>query len=102
MLPLNNPPEREGNYLHFGVREIELFNGYHLNHVAELLERPNKNLDGVCFMVGSSVEYGKYYKVYIPFVHDQSAPKMVSQIQLSVKEAIVDMMGQLKGQMKLH
>lgn len=98
----NKQPEPEGTYLHWGVREIDLFSLNHLNSVAEMLANPNKNVDGICFMIGSGVEYGKFYKVYVPFFHDRSPLIDGELVQLDVRNTIVEMMHQLKGQMKLH
>ena len=102
MLQQNKTPEPEGNYLHWGIRETDLFTLTHLNSVAEMLANPNKNVDGICFMIGSGVEYGKYYKVYVPFFHDGPPLTNFEDVQRTVRNTIVEMMHQLKGQMTLH
>lgn len=98
----NKHQDPEGTYLHWGIRETDLFSLHHLNSVAEMLANPNKNVDGICFMIGSGVEYGKYYKVYVPFFHDKAPLTNFQEVQRTVEAAIVEMMHQLKGQMALH
>lgn len=102
MQPPNSLPEREGTYIQYGIRERDLFSGEHLNTVAELLGNPDKQVDGICFVIGSGLEYGKFYKVYVPFSHDTGPLFSIEEVHRTVQATIVEMMDQLKGQMTMH
>lgn len=96
------PGEDGSVYLHIETHESQLFNGIHMNSIAEWISVRKKNVDGICFVVWSATVVDKCYKLYLPFDQQEDSYGSLETIKLNVALAVADLTNQMRNHMSIH